>query len=210
MSARRCFDVVGALDTNRNGEIKLGEVTSGGAGSLADRVGEHVRGLGEERVADPPIGEFAGEAQVCRAERSDIDRDMRRWHRRSDRATLAIGERKLIDVALVGEAFTCGDRPDDLDRFTGASHGPVERTPCQPSITCGPLAPRPSTNLPSDSACNDIADMASIAGMRAPSCTIPVPSRIVWVWAARYASGVSASAAQNSGTHTESTPIRSA
>ena len=91
-------------------------------------------------------------------------------------------------------------------RRTGLSN----RTPCQPSITCGPLDPMPSTNRPPDSACRDIADMASIAGVRAPSCTIPVASRMVEVCPARYASGVRASAAQNSGTHTESTPSRSA
>ena len=60
-------------------------------------------------------------------------------------------------------------------RRTGRS----KRTPCQPSITCGPLVPMPSTKRPPDRACSDCADIASIAGVRAPSCTMPVPSRIV-------------------------------
>jgi hypothetical protein len=77
-------------------------------------------------------------------------------------------------------------------------------------MTCGPLAPTPSTNRPPDSACSDIADMASIAGVRAPSWTMPLASRIVEVDAARKASGVSASPAQYSAVHAESTPSRSA
>ena len=60
-----------------------------------------------------------------------------------------------------------------------------KRTPCQPSITCGPLAPTPSTNRPSERACIDSADMASMAGVRAPSWTMPVASRIVDVCPAR-------------------------
>jgi len=43
----------------------------------------------------------------------------------------------------------------------------------------------PSKNRPPDSACSDIADMASIAGVRAPSCTMPVASLMVVVDAAR-------------------------
>ena len=91
-------------------------------------------------------------------------------------------------------------------RRTGLSN----RTPCQPSITWGPLVPMPSTNRPPESACIESEDIASMAGVRAPSWTMPVASRIVDVRAARYASGVKASPAQNSGTHTESTPSFSA
>ena len=83
-------------------------------------------------------------------------------------------------------------------------------TPCQPSMTWGPLVPIPSTNRPPDRACSVMADMASMAGVRAPSWAIPVASRMLEVVAARKPSGVSASKAQNSGTHTESAPRRSA
>ena len=68
----------------------------------------------------------------------------------------------------------------------------------------------PRTNLPPESACIESEDIASIAGVRAPSCTIPVANLMFDVRAARNASGVRASPAQNSGTHTESTPSRSA
>ena len=51
----------------------------------------------------------------------------------------------------------------------------------------------PRMNRPPDSACRLIADMASIAGVRGPSCAIAVPSRIRDVRAAMAASGVKAS-----------------
>src|SRR5260221_14284407 len=52
--------------------------------------------------------------------------------------------------------------------------------------------------------------MASIAGVGAPGAAIADPSLIVVVRAARYASGVSASWPQTSGTQTEAAPSRSA
>ena len=91
-------------------------------------------------------------------------------------------------------------------RGTGLS----KRTPCHPSMTCGPLVPMPSTNRPPERACIDSADIASIAGVRAPSCTMPVANRMFDVRAARNPSGVRASPAQNSGTQIESTPSCSA
>ena len=66
-------------------------------------------------------------------------------------------------------------------------------TPCHPSITCGPLVPIPRTNRPSEIFWRPIADIASIAGVRAPSCAIPVARRTRSVLAAIAASGVNAS-----------------
>ena len=68
-----------------------------------------------------------------------------------------------------------------------------KRTPCQPSITAGPDTPMPSRNRPAESDWRLRADVASRAGLRDPSCTTNVPSAIVVVWAARWASPVSAS-----------------
>ena len=70
--------------------------------------------------------------------------------------------------------------------------------------------PTPSTNRPPESCCSVIADMASIAGVRVPSWTIAVPSRMEVVACASAPSGVSASWAQNSGSHTDVAPRRSA
>ena len=58
-------------------------------------------------------------------------------------------------------------------RCTGRSN----RTPCQPSITCGPLVPIPRINRPSETCCTPCAVIASIAGVRAPSWAIPVARR---------------------------------
>ena len=74
-------------------------------------------------------------------------------------------------------------------RCTGRSNG----TPCQPSITCGPLAPIPRISRPSDTAWTPCAVIASIAGVRAPSWAMPVASRSRSVTAAIAASGVNAS-----------------
>ena len=88
-------------------------------------------------------------------------------------------------LALVVQPVAAADHPDDLDRFPRGPDRFPERTPCQPSMIWGPLTPRPSTNRPPESCRADIADMASMAGVRAPSCTIEVPRRIADVRAAR-------------------------
>ena len=58
--------------------------------------------------------------------------------------------------------------------------------------------------------CIAIADIASRAGEREPSWTMPVARPIVDVLAARKASGVRASGPHTSGTHTDEAPSRSA
>ena len=66
-------------------------------------------------------------------------------------------------------------------RCTGRS----KTTPCQPSITCGPLTPSPSTKRWSDIAERLMAVIATSAGVRVPACMMPVPSRRRVVRAAR-------------------------
>ena len=56
----------------------------------------------------------------------------------------------------------------------------------------------------------DIAVIARFAGERDPSCTMPVPSPMRSVPAARYASGVIASNPQDSPDQIDSAPSRSA
>src|SRR5919108_3879354 len=92
-------------------------------------------------------------------------------------------------------------------RQYGLPHG----WPYQPSTICGPETPRPAmTRLPPASASTVAAAIAADAGGRAASCMMPVPSRIRFVSAARYASGVMASVPYASAVHTESNPSRSA
>src|SRR5664279_4314869 len=58
-------------------------------------------------------------------------------------------------------------------RPTGSSN----RTPCQPSETCGPETPRPNRNLPPDSASRVAAVIAVIAGVRPGICNTAEPLR---------------------------------
>src|SRR5215470_8134805 len=91
-------------------------------------------------------------------------------------------------------------------RCTGWSNG----TPCQPSTTCGPLTPRPRMNRPPVSERMVAAVIAIIAGVRAPTCMIPVPSPMRLVRPATNARGVTASKPHASAVQTECTPNRSA
>ena len=68
----------------------------------------------------------------------------------------------------------------------------------------------PRISRPLDTCCTPWAVMASMAGVRAPSWAMPVARRSRSVTEAIAASGVNASNAQYSATHTESTPMRSA
>ena len=82
--------------------------------------------------------------------------------------------------------------------------------PYQPSTTCGPDTPRPSTNRPPDRWSIVIAAIAVAAGWRADICVIAVPSRTRSVAAPHHASGVSPSEPYASAVQIESNPRRSA
>src|SRR5207244_12803820 len=82
--------------------------------------------------------------------------------------------------------------------------------PYQPSPTCGPDAPNPSTNRPPDRWSSVIAAIAVAAGVRAEICAIAVPSFSRSVFAPHQASGVRQSDPYASAVHIESKPRRSA
>src|SRR6059058_6156977 len=91
-------------------------------------------------------------------------------------------------------------------RSSGLGNG----TPYQPSTTCGPETPSPSDSRPPDKASNVAAVIAVAAGVRADSCTNPVPSLIRVVRAAYHVNGVNASEPYASAVQTESKPQSSA
>ena len=95
---------------------------------------------------------------------------------------------------------------NSLVRASGFGYG----WPYHPSTTCGPDAPSPRMKRPLDRWSSVSAAIAVAAGVRAESCTIPVPSRIRSVWAPHHASGVRASEPYASADQTESNPRRSA
>jgi hypothetical protein len=73
------------------------------------------------------------------------------------------------------------------------SRGFGNGAPYHPSTTCGPETPSPRVNLPPDNASRVAAVIAVAAGVRADSCTSPVPSLMRVVRAAYHVSGVNAS-----------------
>ncbi len=91
-------------------------------------------------------------------------------------------------------------------RASGLGYG----WPYQPSTTCGPDAPRPSTNRPPERWSSVSALIAVAVGVRADICTMLVPSRIRLVEEPHQASGVKASEPYASAVHTESNPSSSA
>ena len=88
--------------------------------------------------------------------------------------------------------------------------GLPQATPCQPSTTCGPDVPSPSSSRPPESWSSVAAVIAVIAGVRAGICMIAVPIPICSVVAAIQEATVTASAPQASEVQTESKPSRSA
>ena len=71
--------------------------------------------------------------------------------------------------------------------------GLPNRTPCQPSTTCGPDTPSPHRKRPPDISCSVIAVIAAQAGVRAGICMMPVPTFSFVVRASIHAAGVTAS-----------------
>src|SRR4051812_27005125 len=82
--------------------------------------------------------------------------------------------------------------------------------PYQPSTTCGPETPRPSTNRPSLRESSVMAAIAVAVGVRAESWMRLVPSLMLLVCDPHHASGLTASDPYASAVHTESYPRRSA
>ena len=127
------------------------------------------------------------------------------------RAAFAAGDGQLVDLTAVVEPLAHGDGSDDLDRFAGAAHGLVERD-AVPAFHDLRSAGSDAEDAPSAGSARAAIARSSRASpvCRAPSSAMPEPSLIVDVQAARYASGVNASPAQNSAHHAEWTPSRSA
>src|SRR5215212_2695826 len=82
--------------------------------------------------------------------------------------------------------------------------------PYQPSTTCGPDTPSPSTNRPPDRWSTVSACIAQAAGDRADNCATDVPSRTREVDEPHHASGVNASDPHASAANTASKPASSA
>ena len=71
--------------------------------------------------------------------------------------------------------------------------GDANRTPCHPSLTCGPDTPRPSRNRPPDRVSSVAAVIAVMAGVRAGICITAAPRSMRLVCAPTHDSTVGAS-----------------
>jgi hypothetical protein len=80
--------------------------------------------------------------------------------------------------------------------------GLANRTPCQPSETCGPDTPSPSRNLPPDRVSMVAAVIAVAAGVRAGICMTAAPRSIRSVCPASQASVLGESEPYASAAHT--------
>ena len=120
------FDVFGELDTHRDGEVDIGKRTARRLGALADGVEEDVGGFGEEGVADPSVRQLAGQPEVRRSKRGDVDRNVSGRHERADGASFTALQRQLVDLAVVLEAFSRRDQTDDVDGLAGTTQRFVE------------------------------------------------------------------------------------
>ena len=88
--------------------------------------------------------------------------------------------------------------------------GLANRTPCQPSETCGPETPRPSRNRPPEIASIVVAVIAVAAGVRAGICMTAAPMSIRSVCPAIQARMLGESEPYASAAHTTEYPRRSA
>ena len=92
MPARRALLVVGELDGNRYDQVQLGEAPTGPDRSGSQRLEEGVGSFWHETVAQPPVGQLAGQLEVLDPHGSDVDRDARRPGGGPERPPDAVGK----------------------------------------------------------------------------------------------------------------------
>ena len=160
------------------------------------------RPLGREEDRQPAVRDLEREPDVLRAERRKVVGISARSGRAISFSGLpspvAPGQH-VRDVVVLDRGARSTSRRSaathDLDvlarlRASGFLHG----SPCQPSTTCGPDVPSPSTNRPpSVSWSSVIAVIAQFAGVRPGICMIADPILIRVVFAASHDSTVTAS-----------------
>ena len=108
------------------------------------------RELGGVEDGQPAVGQFPGQLEVLRSDRREVDRDVRadRCDGQLERLAGAIRQRQLVVLALK-LTVDRGQRCVTIAMYSRVrASGLSNRTPCQPSETCGPETPRPSRKRP--------------------------------------------------------------
>ena len=107
------------FDGDGRDQVELIKGAAGPLRAVAQRAQEHLGGFGNERVAQPAVGGFAGQPQVLRTHRRHVDRDVIGPHQRSQCGAATVRQRQGIDLAGMLEPVAAADRADDLDGFPG-------------------------------------------------------------------------------------------
>ena len=106
---------------------------------------------GDRKMREPAVGDLAREPEVARADGSEVDgrSGAGRADREPQRLAGAVGQRQRVVLPGIPHLLAPQRHPHDLDVLAGAAErGARTRTPCQPSLTCGPETPRPRWNRP--------------------------------------------------------------
>ena len=110
------------FDGDGRDQVELIKGAAGPLRALAQRTQEHFGGFGNERVAQPAVGRFAGQPQVLRTHRGHVDRDVGGPHQRPQRGAATVRQRQWVDLAGMLEPIAAADRADDLDGLAGGLH----------------------------------------------------------------------------------------
>jgi len=114
------------LDRDRGDEVEVGQRAPCRFGSFSQGVEEHLGGFRDEGVAQPAVGDFAGETQVLRSHRGVVDRHRPGLYERLKSGATAVGQWQRIDLTGVFEAVSAGDDADDLHSLAGGLNRTVE------------------------------------------------------------------------------------
>jgi hypothetical protein len=90
---RRGLGVVGELHRDRDDQVQLGQVPASPGRTRRQAIEEDRRLLGQERVADPAVGQLTGQLEVARPECRHVDRHRHGRQRGAQRAAGTAGQR---------------------------------------------------------------------------------------------------------------------
>ena len=144
--------------------------------------GSRRRARRTKKIGQPAVGDLAGQLEVLRPDRGQVDRHAARGPGGRSASAPCPGRPGSGSVKCSPSYAHRARRRSAVRTISTYSRvrpsGLSNRTPCQPSETCGPDTPRPSRNRPPDSVSRVAAVIAVIAGVRAGICMIALPMSI--------------------------------
>ena len=125
---------------------------------------------GAKKIASQPSAISPVSSRFFGPDRGQVDRDVlaHRVDGEPQRLARAVGQRQREVLALVARPSRGPAPCRTMSTYSRVrASGLSNRTPCQPSETCGPETPSPSRNRPPDSVSRVAAVIAVMAGVRA-------------------------------------------